>query len=268
VFSAFLYINGVDFLKKGKMPGKNSPLISVVIPAWNEEKYIGRTVKSLLNQSLDREEYEIIIVDGRSTDRTAQIARRLGAKVFYENEKSIGGARNVGAKKAKGKYVAFVDADCIAPRGWLLRIKKTFERKGEKLKGIGGFGVPINPRWQDKLAFFILDYYWKVTSWLGIYHFVGFNCVYSRKEFLKLGGFNPKIKFMEDVEMSFRFRRAGHPCKVSRRLKMMTSPRRFSQMGLLKLLGMVVVGYYCLFFNKPFPWEYGRLLKKHGAIDR
>ncbi len=250
-------------MRKGRFA---APYISVVVPAWNEEKYIGRTLRSLLDQSLERSEYEIIVVDGHSKDGTVAIARKLVDRVLFEDRKSIGYARNVGARAASGEIVAFIDADSIATRNWLLRIKKIFRRRS--LAGVGGFGVPINPTPKDRFAFLLLNYYWKLTSWLGIYHFVGFNCAYRRKEFLAAGGYNPDIRFLEDVELSIRFRSLGNRCKVSRRLKVLTSPRRISQKGLLRILGICVVGYWCLLTKTRFPWDYAHEIDKHGKVDR
>ncbi|MFH0961190.1 MAG: glycosyltransferase, partial [archaeon] len=225
-------------------------------------------IRSLLNQALDRSEYEIIVVDGNSTDKTVRISRKLGAKVYHENKGSIGHARNVGAKNGRGKIVAFLDADCIAPRGWLLRIKKTFSRKPE-LKGLGGFGVPINGRWQDRLAFVIINYYCKLASWLGLYQFSGYNCVFKREDFLESGGFNPEIKYLEDSEFSIRFSGGGkRKCKFSRRLTVFVSPRRLVQMGVLKSGFLCVFGYFCLIIKKKFPWDYSKLIYKWGLLDR
>jgi glycosyltransferase involved in cell wall biosynthesis len=242
------------------------PYISVVIPAWNEEKYIGRLLRSLLNQSLERDEYEIIVVDGHSKDGTVRIARKYADRVLFENEGSIGYARNLGARKARGEIVAFIDADCIAPWNWLMRIKKTFRKPW--LVGVGGMAAAINGRWQDKLVFFILNYYWKAASWLGMYQFVGFNCAYRRKQFLASGGFDPDVRFMEDCEFSFRFRKQGK-CKLSRRLKVLTSPRRVVQMGVPKILWMCIIGYWCILTGQEFPWDYAHSIDKTShEVDR
>jgi glycosyltransferase involved in cell wall biosynthesis len=240
------------------------PYISVVIPSWNEEKYIARTLKSLLKQSLDRKEYEIIVVDGHSKDKTRQIAKKYGAKVYLENKGSIGYARNLGAKKARGEIVAFIDADSVAPKNWLMRIKKTFRKS--KLVGIGGMAIPINGRFIDHLAYFVANYYMKGSSWLGLYQFIGFNCAYRRKNFLAAGGFNPDIKFMEDSELSMRFRKQGK-CKLSRRLKVYTSPRRLVQIGPWKSLEFCAIGYWCMITGQQFPIDYAHSLNKSGKID-
>src|SRR3989338_6063469 len=79
---------------------KNKPQISVVIPAYNEALYIEPCLKSLENHTLNRNKYEIIVVDGNSTDKTREIARKYADFVLTETEKSVGKARNRGCKKA------------------------------------------------------------------------------------------------------------------------------------------------------------------------
>src|SRR5260221_5692856 len=85
------------------------PLVSIIIPAWNEEKNIGRLLQSIKVQSYKN--IEIILVDDGSTDKTAEIAKKLGARVFkrVRHERSV--ERNFGATKAKGEYLIFLDGD-------------------------------------------------------------------------------------------------------------------------------------------------------------
>jgi len=97
----------------------DKPVISLIIPAYNEEKYIGKTLASVLKA---RESYkdpsliEIVVVDNSSTDNTAKTAQSFGAKVVFEEERRIASVRNKGAQMAKGKIVGFLDADsCITP---------------------------------------------------------------------------------------------------------------------------------------------------------
>ena len=94
---------------KRKYPINRKPLVSVIIPAYNEEKVIGRLLGSIKNQSHKR--IEIVVVDDASTDKTAEIAKKYTDKVFtrLHAERSI--QRNFGASMAKGKYLFFLDAD-------------------------------------------------------------------------------------------------------------------------------------------------------------
>ena len=120
--------------------------VSIVIPTLNEEKTIAPTLRSLLNQDYDGK-YEIIVVDGNSTDRTKKIVssfikKNKNIKLFSETGKpNIARARNIGIKHAKGEIIAFIDAGRVAPRNWLRKIVDCFKR--ENIEGLGGgFKLP------------------------------------------------------------------------------------------------------------------------------
>ena len=94
--------------------------ISVIIAAKNAELYIGRCIRSLINQSLNNENYEIIIVDDGSTDKTLEALNQfVGDIICIKNKKNIGlpASLNKGIKKARGQYIVRVDADdWVAPQ--------------------------------------------------------------------------------------------------------------------------------------------------------
>lgn len=109
--------------------------VSVVIPAYNEEKLLGRCLESL-NKQIEKP-LEIIIVDNNSTDKTAKIAKQFGARVIKEKKRGTIAARNKGFNLAKGEIIARTDADTIVPRNWTKRIRKDFE-KDPTLLGLSG----------------------------------------------------------------------------------------------------------------------------------
>ena len=94
----------------------NPPLVSVITPAYNAEKYIGEAIESV--QAQTHKDWELIIVDDGSTDKTADTVRRYAAKdaritLIQQENKKMASARNAGIRAAKGKYIAFLDADNI-----------------------------------------------------------------------------------------------------------------------------------------------------------
>ncbi len=99
-----------------------TPITTVLITAYNVEKYIGRAIRSIINQSADRESYEIIVINDCSTDRT-----RFALEIFedeirlFNNEKRIGlpASLNKGIKKAKGQYIIRVDGDDYVHREFI-----------------------------------------------------------------------------------------------------------------------------------------------------
>jgi len=102
--------------------------VSVVIPAYNEEKFIGRCLGSVIGQSVKAD--EVIVVDNNSTDKTAEIAKRFHVKIVKEKIQGMIHARNLGFDKAKYNIIARCDADVIVPHDWIERIKKNFEKGG------------------------------------------------------------------------------------------------------------------------------------------
>ena len=84
--------------------------ISVIIPVKNEEDKIERCLEAVFDQIV--QPFEVIVVDGHSTDKTVENARKFAVRILYENYGTAGGARQVGVGNAEGDYVAFADADC------------------------------------------------------------------------------------------------------------------------------------------------------------
>lgn len=121
--------------------------ISVVIPALNEEKFLPDCLASLKNQDY-KGEYEIIVADNGSTDDTAGIARKFGAKVVSCPErKGVFYARQAGADAACGEIIAQADADTVYPRDWLQRIANQFASHPEAVAVSGRFIYGNSPWW-------------------------------------------------------------------------------------------------------------------------
>src|SRR5659263_340043 len=85
-------------------------MISVIIPTYNEEANITACLQSLSNQTIRRDEYEIIVVDGNSKDSTCELARAYADEVMTQTSPKVGGARNDGVLRARGDIVATTDA--------------------------------------------------------------------------------------------------------------------------------------------------------------
>jgi len=99
-------------------------MVSVVVPAYNEEDTISRCLEPLAKQNC-----ELIIVVGGS-DGTEQIARKYGRVIRDKKNKGAGAARNMGARAARGTVVLFTDADTVVPGNWVSQYKKVFKKKG------------------------------------------------------------------------------------------------------------------------------------------
>lgn len=181
--------------------------ISVIIPALNEEKYLPRCLESLSGQSR-KEHLEIIVVDGGSIDRTAEIAEEYAHKVIVKPS-PVGVARNLGAKHAEGEILAFIDADTMACKSWTEEIARTFDSSANAA-GVTGPTLPYEGTELDKLAYHV------ATGWaqrlslkIGRPHVAGFNCAYRRGPFWDAGGFDENRVLSEDVKLGLKMRHQG-----------------------------------------------------------
>jgi len=128
---------------------KENPEVSIVIPAWNEEKNIIRCIWSLANQ-VTSFSYEIIVVDNNSSDRTAEYLKKLNIKSFKQVIQGTGPSRKLGQEKAKGTFILMGDADSIYPKEWVeLMISKLKMTKAVAILGKFTFiGDNKHPRWK------------------------------------------------------------------------------------------------------------------------
>lgn len=127
--------------------------VSVVIPAFNEERYITKCLDSLMRQTIEPD--EIIVVNNNSTDETANIVKKYPVILLNEKKQGITPARNLGFNTAKYEIIARTDADTILPANWIEKIKKKFTDKD--LIALSGpaefYDLPEfvqNTRWQTK----------------------------------------------------------------------------------------------------------------------
>lgn len=116
--------------------------VSVVIPAYNEEKYIGTLLKNLLKQTIAPD--EVIVVDNNSTDKTVEIAKKYKTKIVHERRQGITYSRNTGFDSAKYDLIIRLDADTIPPRDYIERVKNIFQT--EDVVAVSGnikfYGLP------------------------------------------------------------------------------------------------------------------------------
>ena len=183
-----------------------APYISVVIPAYNEEKYLPACLHAV-GQQEDAPPYEVVVVDNASTDGTADIARQFGARVVAEPRKGVSRARQTGFEAAGGEIIASTDADTIVPPGWLARIAAHF-RDDPALGGVYG---PVH--WPDgrPIEQFILRYMVSRGQWLCNRvrrdFWWGSNFAVRREVFWRAGGFPVDWPAGEDTDLSLRVSR-------------------------------------------------------------
>jgi glycosyltransferase involved in cell wall biosynthesis len=182
------------------------PRISVVIPTYNEETHLGRFLFKLNHQSISRDEYEVIIVDGASTDRTREIAEDKGATVIMQKRKGVGGARNDGFLKASADFIATTDADCIVPNQWLELFLRDFQ--DPRVVAITGPDGPIEKNWKSNLLYFFFRFLGQGSTLFNLYGTVGANSAFRKSAFLKCGGYK-SFPHNDDVEIASRIKKLG-----------------------------------------------------------
>ena len=197
-------------------------LISIIIPAYNSEETVGKTIESLLKQNYPKKNYEIIIVDDGSTDRTIDIVKKFkNVRLIKQKHKGPAAARNLGVKHAKGDIVLFTDADCVPSKNWIKNMIKPFKNK--KIVGVSGSYKTLN---KDKLiarfaGYEIADRHESMKKEKNI-DFIGtFSAGYRKNIFLKFCGFDESFPIAsgEDPELSFKISKAG--------LRMVFQPEAF-----------------------------------------
>ncbi len=230
-------------------------MISFVIPTLNEEKVIEKTLENLSGYN---GLYEIILSDGKSTDRTLEIAKKYNCKIVQhtgEHRQTIAEARNKGAFLASGDFIIEMDADTRFPD-----INKFFEKiisVFDKNKNIVGATTwlriyPEEETLFDRLIFgitgtfsMILDNYFGLGSTSG-----GEFQMMRANAFHKIGGYNKNIVAMEDVEMFSRLRKLGK-IYFAKDLFIYHSGRRAHILGWPHMISLFFINrFYMLFFGK------------------
>jgi glycosyltransferase involved in cell wall biosynthesis len=185
--------------------------ISIIIPVLNEEKVIGRCLESLVRQSLPDALFEVILVDNGSTDGTLAVAcqfeKMLTLTILRKTGVHISALRNLGAASAKGEFLAFLDADCLAPPQWLSRAVDLLRSDDSMVTG-AHYAIPDDSSWVAK-------------SWYQDQHALKHgpvsyvpsgDLVLSHNVFFRVGGFDESIETNEDSE--FCHRAAGTGIRV------------------------------------------------------
>jgi glycosyltransferase involved in cell wall biosynthesis len=203
-------------------------VISVVVPAYNEEEHIGACLVALNRQDLPRSDYEIIVVDGDSKDRTREIAAPLADLVFVQTSPRVGGARNDGAMRAKGEIVAFTDADCVVPPDWVGRIRDDFARWHPV--EVYGAVYPNEDTVRNRIALAMANTFARIGySTRTLYYSLGCNTAVDRAAFIRAGMYRP-MDAGEDIELSLRMKKVGK-ILFDPRLRVGFSMRRYQQFG-------------------------------------
>ena len=164
-----------------------------------------RCLASLKNQEAC-DDFEIIVVDGGSSDATVKIAKRYADKVVVSQERSPSIQRNLGAKMATGRFLAFIDADSVASESWLEGIMEAFE--DQNVACVTGPLFPLE-RIKRPYLYSLTNILQKILVRINYPLFWGASCAFRTDAFWKIEGFDEKLLTSEDHDISLRIRRIG-----------------------------------------------------------
>jgi len=198
-------------------------MLSIVIPSLNEENYLPLLLESIKKQ--DFSNYEIIVADAGSKDKTLPIAENFGCRIVSGGLPSRG--KNIGAKAAQGEIIFFVDADVVLPPTFLKNSLAEFQKK--KL-GIGSFRLQSENK-RHNLAFFLYNFPSKMGEKFLPQAMSTF--MVEKKIHQKIGGFDEKVKIGEELDYIRRARKYGN-FGVLKSSGVFVSSRRFQKDGWLK----------------------------------
>jgi glycosyltransferase involved in cell wall biosynthesis len=231
--------------------------ISIIVPAYNEEKYIGDCLQSITEARTD-DITEVIVIDNASTDNTAAIAKTFrGVRVVHEPQKGLTKARQRGLLEAKGDFVAYLDADTRMPPAWPFIVVKEFSRKPDMVCLSGPFHYYDLPALQKIFA----ETLWALTApptyWLTGFMVLGANFIAKREALQKIGGFDTTISFYgEDTDIAWRLSKMGK-VKFSMKFFIIGSGRRLLEEGLVRTFWRYAVNYRSMAFqHKPTTTQY------------
>jgi glycosyltransferase involved in cell wall biosynthesis len=186
--------------------------VSIVIVALNEAGRLARTLQAIERMPCPREDYEVIVVDGGSTDSTAQVAQQAGARLIAAQGRNIPASRNIGVANAKAPVIAFLDADCAAHPEWLRRGLRHFEGGQDLLVGSPA-GLPENPSWVQRLW---ADHWrLKAAAARGApYRLLTTRNLFATRSLVEaVGGFDEELNTGEDYYFCYKAHAQGFPLR-------------------------------------------------------
>jgi len=170
-------------------------LISVVIAVYNNDKYIARSIRSALNQSLDKSKYEVIVINDGSTDNTAKILEYFSDQIkliTLKKNKGLAFARNEGIRASRGRFIVNLDSDDYLHEDLLL-IESKF--------------LLINTTWDAVSCdyFMVNDKEEHIKRMSGKDHPIACGIMFRIERLIDIGLYDPNFRFHEDKELRIRF---------------------------------------------------------------
>jgi len=223
---------------------KQTIQISVVIPAYNEEKYLPKCLKSLKKQIFD-EKYEIIVVDNNSTDNTTEIALKYGVKVVKENRRGVCFARQRGALEAKGNIIVSTDADSVFHPDWLKNIHEEIIAQPDIIATFGPFRFETKPKWgwiYSQILFKVVKFFYIIRH--EVIYIPASNFACRRSILMKINGYNTALAQGGDEHDLLKRLRPQGPISYLSQNNVLTSSRRLGKGIIYNLFINLIVFYF------------------------
>lgn len=225
------------------------PQISLVIPARNESDYLPRLLDSVGVASRRFEDcggsVEVVVSDNASTDSTAAVALQRGCRIVTEHRRIIAAVRNRGASSARGRILAFTDADNIIHPDTFNEISRVMSSG----RVVGGATGVVLERMSVGIA---LTYYCIMLPMILITGMDTGVVFCARSDFDGLGGYNEGVMFGEDVDLLVRLKKLGKKKGMKlirlKKARAVTSMRKFDKHGEWHYFPVVARGLYAMFF--------------------
>lgn len=245
---------------------KKPALISVVVPVYNEEKHLGRCLAALKKQTFPKSDYEIIVVNNRSTDKTGLIAKKAGVKVVFEKKRAYVFALRAGCSQAKGEIIAITDADALVPVGWLKKLFQAYKKHPQAV-GVGGRAIFRPRNWLSVINEPVWNFMGRFFK-----QAPGFNLSIKRKIYERIGGFRKEVNFDTDFDLCFRAKKEG-PFIFLWDNPVISSSRHFQGLEGIVYCLKGTLNIFCLvLFKKPLFFDFGEvrtdIFKDGGKKDR
>lgn len=227
-------------------------MLSIIIITKNEEFFLPRLLKSIKNQTF--KDYEIIVSDAGSKDKTLLIAKEYGCKIIHGGLPSKG--RNNGAKNAKYDLLLFLDADVILNKYFLER--NILEFKKRRLDIAGVYSKPIESNLLSLFYVFLINFFERMFQ-KTLPVMMGY-CIFVKKNiFDKINGFDESLTFNEDTDFIRRSCKNGK-FRMLESVSILISMRRFEIIGYLSQ-GVIYLYYHVKIF------VFGKIKKEIGYFN-
>lgn len=228
-------------------------MISVIIPTFNEQDQIGRTIRHLLNNEDALSIVEVIITDGGSTDKTILIAQESGAITIINEKKGRAAQMNAGAAKARGDVLYFLHSDTLPPKGFTKDIISATQK---------GFACGCYQLSFDYVHWFLKFNCWFTRFDINAIRFGDQSLFVAKNVFFEAGGFNEALMLLEDQEIIYRIRRYGKFVVIKK--VVVSSARKYLVNGIYRTQGI----YFLVYFLYRLGFSQQRLLRIYKSLIR